>query len=54
MPQPPYSPDLAPAENNESVLSTIEGLKEKLKQELLAITKSPFEKCCEDWQKTLA
>ena len=33
--------------------ATIEEIKEKSKQELLAIPKSAFQKCFEDWQKGL-
>ena len=31
--------------------ATIEEIKEKSKQELLAISKSAFQKCFEDWKK---
>lgn len=61
MPQPPYSPDLAPADfflfpklktpMKGKRFATIEEIKEKSKQELLAIPKSAFQKCFEDWKK---
>ena len=57
MPQPPYSPDLAPANffllpklktpMKEQCFATIEEIKEKSKQELLTIPKSAFQKCFE-------
>ena len=59
MPQPPYSPDLAdfclfpklkiPMKGKR--FATIEKIREKSKQELLAILKSVFQKCFEDWEK---
>ena len=61
MPQPPYSPDLAPADfflfpklktpMKGKRFAAIEEIKEKSKQELLAIPKSAFQKCFEDWKK---
>ena len=58
MPQPPYSPDLAPADfflfpklktpMKGKRFATIEEIKEKSKQELLAIPKSAFQKCFEN------
>ena len=58
MPQPPCLPDSAPAVffllaklktlKKGKCFVTIEEIKEKSKQELLAIPKSTFEKCCED------
>ena len=61
MHQPQYSPDLAPANfflfpklktpMKDKSFSTIEEIKEKAKQQLLAITKSAFQKCFEDWKK---
>ena len=33
------------------LFATIEEIKEKSKQKVLAITKSAFQKCCEDWKK---
>ena len=58
MPQPPYSPDLGPAyfllfpqlktSMKGKLFATIEEIKEKSKQELLAIPKSSFQKCFED------
>ena len=62
--QPPYSQHLAPADfflfpklktpMEGNCFATIEAIKEKLKQELLAIPKSEFQKCLVDWKKTLA
>ena len=58
--QPPYSPELAPADfflfpklktpMKENRLATIEEIKEKSKHELLAIPKSSRQKCFEDWK----
>ena len=60
MSQPPYSPHLAPTDiflfsqlktpMKGTCFATIEEIKEKLKQELLAIPKSVFQKCFEDWE----
>ena len=57
----PYSPDLGPADffvftklktpMRGKRFVTIEEIKEKSKQELLAILKSAFQKCFEDWKK---
>ena len=47
--QPPYSPDLAPAEI--FPLHKIAEVKEESKQDLLAIPKSAFQKCFDDWKK---
>ena len=61
MPQPPYSPDLeivdvflfpklkTPMKGNRVI--TIEEIKEKSKQDLLALPKSAFQKCFQDWKK---
>ena len=56
-----YSPDLAPADfflfpkqktlGKGKRFATIEEIKEKSKQELLAISKSAFQKGFEDWKK---
>ena len=61
MPQPQYSPDLAPAEyfffpklktpKTEKRFAMIEEIKEKSKQWLLAMPESAFQKCFEDWKK---
>ena len=61
MSQPPYSPDLAPADfflfsklktaMKGKRFATIEEIKEKSKQELLGIQKSAFQKCFEGWKK---
>ena len=54
MPQPPYSPGLAPKLKTPTKgrhFATIEEIKEKSKLELLAIPKSAFQKCLEDWKK---
>ena len=61
MPQPPYIPDLAPADifrfQKQKTLmkgkrfSTIEEIKGKSKQKLLAISKSAFQKCFEVLKK---
>ena len=61
MPQPPYSPDLAPADfllfpTQKTKLkgkrsATIEEVKENSKQELLAISKSAIQKCFDYWKK---
>ena len=55
MTQPLYSPDLALAEffplPKTEDSATIEEIKEKSKQELLAIPKSAFQKCFKDWKK---
>ena len=63
MPQPLYSTDLASADfflfpklktaMQEKHFATIEEIKEKSKQELLAIPKSTFRKGFEDWGVTL-
>ena len=63
MPQPLYSPDLAPAHfilfpklktpMKVKNFATIEELKEVSKQELLAIPKRAFQKCFEDWKRWL-
>ena len=59
--QSPYSPSLALADfflfpklqtpMKGKRFATIEELKEKLKQKLLKIPKSAFQKCFEDWKK---
>ena len=64
MPQRPYSPDLACANfclflklktpMKGKRFAAIEVIKEKSKQELLALPKSAFQKCFKDWKKTLA
>ena len=64
MPQPPYSPDLATADfflflklktpKKRKRFATIEEIKEKSKQELLAIPKNAFRKCFEDYKNPLA
>ena len=61
MPQQPYSPDLALAEfflfpklktpMKGKRFVTIEEIKEKLSQELVAIPKNAFQNCFEDWKK---
>ena len=61
IPQPLYSADLAPADfflfpklkapMKGKYIATIEEIKEFLKQLLLAIPKSVFRKCFEDWKK---
>ena len=61
MPQPPSSPDLAPAEcflfpkldtpMNRKRFATIGEIKDKSEQEPLAITKSAFQRCFEVWKK---
>ena len=61
MPKPMYSPKLAPFDfflfpklktpMKGKRVATIEEIKEKSKQELLAIPKSAFQKCLEDWKK---
>ena len=61
MPQQPYSSDLAPADFFviPKLKTAMKGkrfiesgkIKEKSKQELLAIPKSAFQKCFEDWKK---
>ena len=61
MPQPPYSPELDPADfflfpklktpMKGKRFVTIEEMEEKPKQELLAIPNSAFQKCFEDWRK---
>ena len=61
MPQPPYSPDLAHADFflfpklqtllKEKRCATIEEIKEKSIQELLAVPKSVSQKYFEDWKK---
>ena len=62
MPQPPYSMDLAPADfflfSNLTTpmkgkrFAMIEEIKEKSIQELLALSKSAFQKWFENWKKT--
>ena len=64
MPQPPYSPDLAPAyfylfpklkaPMKGKCFTMTEEISEKSKQELLVIPKSMSQKRFEDWKKTLA
>ena len=56
-----YSPDLVPSDfflfpklKKGKRFTAIEEIKEKSKQELLAIPKGAFQKCFEDWKKTLA
>ena len=61
MPQPPYSADLVaadfflfpklktPIKGNDFAM--IEKIKEKSKQKLLAIPKSEFQQCFENWNK---
>ena len=61
MPQPPYLLDLVPADfflfsklktaMKVKWFATIEEIKEKSKQKLLAIPKCAFRKCFEDWKK---
>ena len=61
MPQPPYLLDLAPTHfilltklktpMKGKRLATIEKIKEKSKQMLLAIPNSAFQKCFKDWKK---
>ena len=61
MSQPPYSPDLASANfflfpklktpRRGKRFATIEKIKGKSKQQLLAIPKSAFQKCLENWKK---
>ena len=54
-----YSPDLLPdflftklkTPMKGKLFATIKEIKEKSKQELLAISKSTFQKCFEDWKK---
>ena len=57
IPQAPYSPDLAPAlfpqlktPMKGKCFATIEEIKDKLKQKLLAIPQSAFQKSFEDWR----
>ena len=64
MPQPQYSPDLASADFflfpklktplKGKHFATIEEIKERSKQELLAIPENTFQKCFDDWKKILA
>ena len=64
MPQPPYSPDLAPCEfflfpklkrpMKGRRYATFEEIKAASKEELNKITKNDFLKCFENWKKTLA
>ena len=42
---------LKPNHPNGNGFVTIEEIKEKLKQKLLAISKTAFQKCFEDWEK---
>ena len=58
MPPLPYSPDLTPSDFflfpkliKAKCFATIEGIKEKSKQELLAIPKNAFQNFFEDWKK---
>ena len=58
MPQPPYSPDLGPADyfplsktEERKRFATIGDIKEKSKQKLLAILKSAFQKCFQNLKK---
>lgn len=61
MPQPPYSPDLAPCDfflfpklkrpMKGKRFATIDEIKSESKNELMAIPKSAFQKCFEDWKK---
>ena len=61
MPQPPHSPDLVPTDfflfpklktpMKGKRFATTEEIKEKSKQRLLAIPKSAFQKCFQDWKK---
>lgn len=61
MPQPPYSPDLAPCDfflfpklkrpMKGRRFATIEEIKTASLEELKAISKSDYEKCFEDWKK---
>ena len=61
MPQPPYTSDLAPVDfflfrklktpMKGKRFAAIEEIKEKSKEELLAISKSVFQKCFQDWKK---
>ncbi|KYN11406.1 hypothetical protein ALC57_16419 [Trachymyrmex cornetzi] len=61
MPQPPYSPDLAPCDfflfpklkrpMKERRFATIEEIKAASLEELKAIPKSAFQKCFDDWKK---
>lgn len=61
MPQPPYSPDLAPCDfflfpklkrpMKGRRYATIEEIKTASKEELNKITKNDFSKCFEDWKK---
>ena len=64
MPQPPYSPDLAPCDfflfsklkraHGRTRYATIDEIKTASKEALNKITKNDFVKCYEDWKKTLA
>ena len=59
MPQPPYSPDLAPCDfflfpklkrpMEGRRFATIEEIKTASQEELKTIPKSAYEKCFEDW-----
>ena len=60
MPQPPYTPDLAPTDfflfaktedTDERRFATIEEIKENSKQELLGYQKNGFQNCFGDWKK---
>ena len=61
IPQPPYSPDLAPCDffllpklkkpMKGQRFATIEEIKTALLEELKAIPKSAYAKCFEDWKK---
>ena len=63
MPQPPYSPDLAPCDfllfpklkrnMKGRRYATIDEIKAASKEELNKITKNDFLKCFEDWKKRL-
>ena len=64
MPPQPYLLDFGPADFflfpklkaplKGKHFAMIEELKEKSKQELLAVTKNMFQNCFKDWEKTLA
>ena len=57
--QPPYSPDMAPADFflfkklklplRDTRLESIENIKENLRQELKSIPENTFKKCFDDW-----
>ena len=64
MPQPPYSPDLAPCDfvlfpilkrpMKGRRFATIQEIKTESLRELKKIPKSAYQKCFENWKKTLA